>query len=290
MGCGESAVDSSDVQIQERAVNNLNDGNFDKKQFQAARNALPIDAALQIFRKTAVDLTGKKPSALPSSMEKCCFICCNTYTKKEYELGVGPMNDSITVAENHKKRGYQVFFVHNPKPDEFLAFLGPLFKLTTKELTIFYTGHGANVKDRNGDESDGMDEAMVFDTGHIVDDKLVDVIIANANGKTRVLLLTDCCHSGSIWDLQSAMKHKKNLPANIISISAAKDSQTAKQTTIGKKSQGIFTYYFWDIVNKNKGITPKEIESKINVSLKKFNQLLVLCGTSKDMESKPLFA
>ena len=289
MGCGESK-DSSGPMIQERAVSHMPSDNFSKDDFQKARNSCPIKEALAMFKRVATDLTGKQPSALPSSVDKLCFLCCNTYTRKEYELGVGPMNDSITVAENHKKRGYQCFFIHNPKPDEFLAFLPELFKRAKKELTIFYTGHGANVRDRNGDESDGMDEAMVFDTGHIIDDKLVEVLIANANGKTRVLLLTDCCHSGSIWDLQSALKHKRNLPANIISLSAAKDSQTAKQTTIGKKSQGIFTYYLWQILNKTPKATPKQIESQINGNLKRFNQLLVVCESSPGMADKPLFA
>ncbi|OHT11283.1 Clan CD, family C14, metacaspase-like cysteine peptidase [Tritrichomonas foetus] len=246
--------------------------------------------AKEIFTALAKDLTGKPPyTSVPPSLNKACFICCNTYQTVKYALGVGPMNDSITVAKNHKDRGYQVFFLHNPTADEFLQFLPLFLKRTKDELTIFYTGHGASVKDKNGDESDGFDEAMVFDKGHIIDDKLVQILQDNANGKTRILLLTDCCHSGSIWDIQSAEKHNIKLPGNIISVSAAKDAQTAKQTTIGNKSQGIFTYFFWKTLNANPTATPDEIANVINGNLKRFNQFLVCAETTPAMAKQPLF-
>ena len=295
MGCGESAVDNpteidSQAEIQERAVSKVKK-NFKKAEFQEARQSMSVDQAIKLFNSVAKDIS-KKPaeSAVPSKMDKACFICCNTYNKAELSLGVGPMNDAITVASNHKDRGYQVYFIHNPKPQEFLDLLPLFLQRTKKELTVFYTGHGANVQDKNGDESDGFDEAMIFDEGYIVDDQLVQILNDNANGKTRILLLTDCCHSGSIWDIQSAQKHNLKLPPNIISLSAAKDSQTAKQTTIGKKSQGIFTYYFWETVNEKKNSTPTQIANAINPKLSKFNQLLVVSATSSAMQNKPLFA
>jgi hypothetical protein len=121
---------------------------------------------------------------------------------------VGPLNDAHTVAENHTKRSYRICFMHNPTTEEFMAF----FKTTSKALTIYDTGHGAHIRDRSGDESDGLDEAIVFDQGFILDNKLVQTLKENANGKAKMLLLSDCCHSGSIWDLQSAINHGEQLP------------------------------------------------------------------------------
>lgn len=287
MGCAESA-DNVDVQERDAPVNGL-PNNFSKQQFQDARTKQTIDEQLKYFNKLGTCMNGKKNSEVPSQLTKVCFLCCNTYTKPDYALGPGPLNDSLTVAENHKKRGYQIFYLHNPDPKEFLAFLQVFLSKTQVSLTVFFTGHGANIKDTNGDESDGQDEAMVFDNGYIVDDQLVEYLEKYANGKARVLLLTDCCHSGSIWDLQSAQKAKKKLPKNIISISAAKDSQTAKQANIGKKSQGLFTYYFWKIVNENPNITAKQIEAKINPFLQKFKQVYQFAATAGGPENQPLF-
>lgn len=298
MGCGESAAERSDQEdvievmgseptIKERnaPLSGLPD-NVTKQDFQNARMKLSMDQALKELNSLAKDLS-KKP-VIPKSMKKACFLCCNTYTKPAYRLGVGPLNDTITVALNHKKLGYECYFLHNPTPDQFMQFLQKFIAQTTGNLTVFFTGHGANVKDKNGDESDGMDEAMVFDTGHIVDDKLVQ-LISKANGRTKIVLLTDCCHSGSIWDLQSANDHGLKLPKNIVSLSAAKDSQTAKQTKMKQKDQGIFTYYFWKIFNENPNCTVKTMEPKINAGISRFKQHFTIASTSPNMLSEPLF-
>ena len=290
MGCDESKVseeESPAVMERDTQLGGM-PNNFTKKQFQAQRNGNSIEDALAQISKVATNLKGASPSSIKPA-DKLCFICCNTYTKAQYQLGVGPLNDSTTVAINHQKRGYKVYFQHNPTPDEFRQFLPVFLKNATKQLTVFFTGHGANVKDRDGDESDGLDEAMVFDTGHIVDDELVKILGENANGTTKILLLTDCCHSGSIWDLQSAGKRGGKLPNNILSISAAKDSQTAKQTRMENKDQGIFSFFFWKLVNENPKATASALESRMNEKLNKFKQHFTAFATSSNMMKEPLF-
>ena len=69
-------------------------------------------------------------------------------------------------------------------------------------LRVFhFSGHGTYVPDRNGDEPDGRDEALVpYDftaTGALTD----DILRAAYNGftpDTHLLLTMDCCHSGTI--------------------------------------------------------------------------------------------
>jgi hypothetical protein len=71
------------------------------------------------------------------------------------------------------------------------------------ELWIHYSGHGTYVKDKNNEESDKNDEAIVpcdfRENGFIVDDELQQ-ILNKINCKTIITM--DCCHSGSSWDLQ----------------------------------------------------------------------------------------
>ena len=45
-----------------------------------------------------------------------------------------------------------------------------------KTLVVHYSGHGTFVKDRNGDEADGQDEAMYLYDGALLDDELSLVI------------------------------------------------------------------------------------------------------------------
>ena len=296
MGCNES-VTMSDSQEKMEGIKMPNiykrsailselPDNVSKNDFQTARMKKPINGTIRELNQYAIDLS-KKPN-LPKTFKKACFLCCNTYTKPAYKLGVGPLNDTLTVAVNHKKMGYVCYYLHNPTAADFMKYLKLFMSHTTSNLTVFFTGHGAGVKDQNGDESDGYDEAMVFDKGHIIDDDLVPVL-ATANGKVKIVLLTDCCHSGSIWDIQSAKKHGIKLPKNIISLSAAKDEQTAKQTTMKQKDQGIFTYYFWNLFNQMKNPTVKAMEPKVNASIQRFKQYFTIASTSNNMLTDPLF-
>jgi hypothetical protein len=212
---------------------------------------------------------------------------CNTYTKKEYELGQGPLNDSFTVAANLRKIGYRAIFLHNTTPQVFIKWLTFVFQHTEKNLVVFYTGHGASIPDRNGDEDDGFDEVMVFDQGYVVDDQLVDLMRTHLRAK-RTVLLSDCCHSGSIWDLQSSKKG--GLPGNVMSISAAMDNQTAKQTRMNAKDQGIFSYYFWENFTAEKRITSRQMEVKINAVLNRYGQVYTATATNPKMLDEPIFA
>lgn len=292
MGCGES-IDSVkqpefSSKIEERAISRIKEG-FKKNEFQEARNSMQMSEALTIIRSIAKDLTKKPPlTTVPATIDKACFIICNTYTVPKYALGVGPMNDAITVAKNHKDRGYQVFFLHNTSDREFLSYL-PLFaQRTKKELTIFYAGHATTIKE--SDENDANVESMVFDNGTVSDNQFFSCISDNANGKTRILLITDCCHAGILWNIPQASKNSIKLPQNIISLYSTKITETAKNSAIGKKSQGIFTYFFWKELNEKRQATVNQIVSDINTNLKNYNEVLTHSETTSNLVDKPLFS
>lgn len=64
-----------------------------------------------------------------------------------------------------------------------------------------FSGHGTYIEDKNGDEPDGRDEALVpydYDAvGGMSDDSLRQ-LYGRFHPDTHLLLLMDCCHSGSI--------------------------------------------------------------------------------------------
>lgn len=77
-------------------------------------------------------------------------------------------------------------------------------------IFLHYSGHGTKIKDDNGDEADGYDEALVprdFQTsGMIRDDDLYEMLIKALPDGVHMVSLMDCCHSGSILDLPYIFK------------------------------------------------------------------------------------
>lgn len=235
------------------------------------------------------DLSSIPVSRLPQTCDKACFICVNTYTSYRLNLGTGPINDAVNIAKCVKPFGYEVYFVHNPHRRTFLQYLDKFFSATQKNLVFFYVGHGTYQTDKNGDEADGQDEAFVFDDGNITDDELVTHLIDNKNPNNVVTLITDACHSGTIWDLQGGDVKGRRLPDKVISISAASDSQTAKQTSINRAEQGIFTYNLTKTVKKNPCITPNELKTTLRKALRTYGQTFTVGTTSQELLTQPLF-
>jgi len=70
---------------------------------------------------------------------------------------------------------------------------------------IHYSGHGGRVRDTSGDEADGYDETLIpLDfkrAGQILDDDLYKRLVLKMPKDVTVVVLMDCCHSGTALDL-----------------------------------------------------------------------------------------
>jgi hypothetical protein len=124
------------------------------------------------------------------------------------------------------------------------------------ELWIHYSGHGSQIRDRNGDEQDRLDEVIVpIDyqrAGFIPDDMIFDII---KNVKCRTILIFDSCHSGSLCDLKWSFEFNgsgfiKTMNTNkdivnpfIYCFSGCKDPQTSADSFSDeyKRPMGAFT-------------------------------------------------
>lgn len=82
---------------------------------------------------------------------------------------------------------------------------------------ITYSGHGGQVADANGDESDGLDETWCLFDRMVIDDELNNIYSKFAAG-VRVLVLSDSCHSGTVI---------KQLQANGFDLSKSSAAQLA---------------------------------------------------------------
>lgn len=72
-------------------------------------------------------------------------------------------------------------------------------------LFCHYSGHGCSVRDDDGDEDDGKDEALCpvdyQKAGILRDDDVFEALVAPLPEGVTLTCIMDCCHSGSILDL-----------------------------------------------------------------------------------------
>lgn len=263
---------------------------FTLAEFQELRHHCTESSALAQLRDIATDITNIDAKTwFPPTLRRACFISANTYTDPKRKLGVGPINDSIVVAANHRCMGYEVFFIFNASQKQYRRILKEFLKRTTDWLTCYFTGHGTQSRNYDGTESSGYDQQFVFEDGYVKDDKLASYLKKYSKGVAKTLLLNDCCHSGTIWDIPRDPVKAMEFPANIVSYSATDDAETAKQTEINRNSQGLFTFYFWKLVKEHPTITMEQLKPLIDQSVSKYNQHCVMIATRTNILTQPFF-
>jgi hypothetical protein len=164
-------------------------------------------------------------------------------------------------------------------------------------VLIYYSGHGTNIADENGDEDDGQDEAlathdMVLHAGSLknllLDDRFEELLNQIPSGNKLVIL--DACHSGTAtrasnfrdkryvpkvfeWEgmgtanksLRPAAETKpKEFQGNILTISAAQDNEQSLATDNGSLFTSGLSHVIQQARTGNKALSPTAI--KIGVS------------------------
>ena len=81
----------------------------------------------------------------------------------------------------------------------------------------------------------------------------------------------------------------RELPPMVMSISAATDAQTAKQTTVNRVDQGIFTYNLYKVVKADPEITPTNLKKKLTSALRKYGQTCTIATTTPEIMDAVLF-
>lgn len=130
---------------------------------------------------------------------------------------------------------------HYPTKANILKQLTRLVELSwsgSKYFLIYYSGHGSRMQDRNGDENDNYDECLVsVDDKYISDDEMKELFSKFAPG-TKVFMIADCCHSGSILDLPIRYENRNtiqvennnNINAEVIKLTGCRDDQYSADT------------------------------------------------------------
>jgi hypothetical protein len=137
--------------------------------------------------------------------KKALCIGINNYPGTHMDLQ-GCVNDAQDWSAVLAERGYTTTLLLDDQATKaaMVDAMGKLIASATKgdSLIITYSGHGTYQPDSDGDEVDGLDEALCpydLQTGGaaLIDDE-IKTIFATRKGGVRLLLIADSCHSGTV--------------------------------------------------------------------------------------------
>jgi len=101
-------------------------------------------------------------------------------------------------------------------------------------FAFYYSGHGSFTIDKNGDEADGKDEALVLSDGKIniplIDDELGYYL---NKIQAKKLIIFDSCHSGTVNKGNSNTVVPKTLPTNQLDTTITKGIKIGKDINSG---------------------------------------------------------
>jgi hypothetical protein len=145
-----------------------------------------------------------------------------------------------------------------------------------RRAIVYYYGHGDQVRDKNGDEADGMDE--VWTTQGIVDDE-ISAVFSKIHDTSRLYLLSDSCSSGSMIDLTLNARPW-------VTIGSTNDAQDALATFDG----GAFT--LWGLLPAladPRNYTPTDLYKRISAALGISTQTCTILSGNKTILNEPMF-
>lgn len=109
--------------------------------------------------------------------------------------------DANDMAALAKDRGFQPTVIHTAEAtsERLLGALADAAEALCAgdTLLLSYSGHGGQVPDSDGDESDRADETWVLYDRQVIDDELFAAYGRFAPG-VRIAVLSDSCHSGTV--------------------------------------------------------------------------------------------
>jgi len=268
----------------------------------------------QNLDKNTVIINNLKPSQIPINiLNKAALLIGSNYPNTSYQL-LGCINDINFLKDKLSNTyGYNKFNLLTdisgikPTRDNILSnFRNFLSSSKAGDFLFFgFSGHGSQIYDTSGDETDRTDETIVgSDLQNVTDDELKQIITDNIKPNVTLFCVFDSCHSGTVLDLKyqyldslnynSFSENNTNLETlgNVIMISGCMDSQTSSDASIGGVSRGAMLWSFLDTINKNPSTSYVDLLTNMRETLKKsgYSQIPQLSSAKiMDMSEKIRF-
>ena len=201
------------------------------------------------------------------------------YTGTKYALR-GCINDAKRMRQSLIKLfGHTDVTIYTDQQLKKVTIIDLLTKLVgsgSHNLYFQYSGHGTQTPDYNGDESDGLDEALFSVNNRLVTDDQINAIIKSVKEGVQLVLVIDACHSGTITDLPYKLINDRavrvgsnKIDGDIICISGCRDNQVSMDINSGLTSYGAMSNALQKVLQKTKGnICWKQLINLMQVELK----------------------
>ncbi|KAI5117069.1 hypothetical protein M0805_008815 [Coniferiporia weirii] len=149
-------------------------------------------------------------------------------------------------------------------------------------LFFYFSGHGGQVPDLDGDEDDEMDEVLFTCDGKmLVDDELHETIVEPLPAGCRLTALLDCCSSGTGLDLpfnavspkQSTFQNRtfmrRHSDGDVVLLAACEDSKRAWEKRVGgeRRVMGMLTQAFIKSLKTRRRSTYSDLLSSVRTQL-----------------------
>lgn len=251
-----------------------------------------------------------------SNSNKLALLIGINYTNSDAELN-GCINDVHKMRDfliNHcqfKEENIILLTDDTPQKPTAMNILRQIGKLIvsayyneSEEIFIHYSGHGTYIQDKDGDEDDQKDEALVpvdYQTAGLITDDLLHDYFSYLPAKCKCVCLFDCCHSGTMLDLPYRyVKEEDNIienpnstvHGNVIMISGCRDVQTSADAYIAGDWAGAMTSAFLETIQKyDYNVTCFHLLSGMRsyLSTKGYQQVPQIC-TSHKLNNTSIFA
>jgi metacaspase-1 len=153
-------------------------------------------------------------------------------------------------------------------------------------VVLTYSGHGTQVLDVSGDESDNLDEAIYVYDGSIVDDDL-RTIINQINAKATLVIISDSCFSGTVTRLvvenaRPRFIRTQDIPAGLtarkhfllpeasmpeVLISGCSDTEYSYDAEINGRANGAMTAMALKVIKQNPKVTYSQFYTSLRTLL-----------------------
>lgn len=271
------------------------------RSYKIDKTVYPIKRALMI----GITYTGRQQ--LDSSV-----LDMENY--KKYLLYIGFKEDEIIIMTDSVNKFSPLY----PSKRNIMKALHSMVRFANSHdkpvlISLYYTGHGTTIADKNNDEHDGKDECLVpvdyKSAGLITDDYIFSDFISKFGKNTTLICFIDACNSGTCTDLcynykidkknyaQSLpvqKKYTKQCDAKCVCFSSSRDDQFSIATTIdSKQMESVFTWAFLQVYKKSTSLASllTNIQMKINERFgeDKVKQELQISTTFKTHLDKSIF-
>ncbi|KAL6299525.1 caspase domain-containing protein [Sparassis latifolia] len=203
-------------------------------------------------------------------------------------------------------------------------------------LFFYYSGHGEQTKDMNGDEQDGYNDVIYpvdfQENGPLVDNMLHDILVKPLPPGCRLTTIFDSCHSGTALDLpyiynhygkikepgfikkasqglltafagcgfarafssaiefmERRLRQTKTSPADVISWSGCKDSQTSADMFEADQATGAMSYAFMTSLRQNRHQSYQQLLVNLRGMLPQHYNQTPQLSSSHPMDTRLLF-